>query len=665
MSESQRNQVFISYSHKDADWLEKLKIHLAPLVRRKMVSVWSDSEIKPGDRWREEIANALTNAQVAVLLVGPNFLASDFISEQELPPLLEAAKKQGVIILWIAVSASLYMETEIAAYQATNDPSQPLDTLSPSALNMELVKICKEIKLATIHKAAESWKARIFISYKREIEPDETIARQVFEALKKDNHDVFIDQKSILLGESWPTRIDDELRRCDFLVTLLSAQSVHSEMMQGEIKKVHQIAKEQEGHPTILPIRVAYRDRLDYPLNLYLDHINCAFWESDADTPQLISDIKHAISAGVFNTKPEGEADLSEASSQSKEVSRPLPYARPVPLEQPGGTMDVQSAFYIERSTDIVATRAIQREGVTVTIKGPRQVGKSSLLKRVIESAAAEGKQVVFLDFQQIDSSTLKDPDKFFRQFCAWITYELKLSGPLEEFWELPLGNNLRCTYYMQDYLLKELKEPWVLAMDEVERMFNADFRSDFFGMLRSWHNSRTQNSVWQKLDLVLVTSTEPYLLIENLTQSPFNVGEIADLEDFSFSQVNELNQRHGEPLRAGEVQNLVGLVGGHPYLVRRALYLIASERITFSELLGTSTNDYGPFGDHLRTMLLHIYDKKDLAQALLQVIRNNKCQDERVYFRLRGAGLVRRQGGLVVPRCNLYASYFKEHLNV
>jgi hypothetical protein len=327
--------------------------------------------------------------------------------------------------------------------------------------------------------------------------------------------------------------------------------------------------------------------------------------------------------------------------------------------------MDVQSKFYVERTTDKVAIRAIQREGVTITIKGPRQVGKSSLLKRVIESAAVTDKRVVFLDFQQIDGSTLKDPDKFFRQFCAWITYELKLSGKLDEFWDLPLGNNLRCTYYMQDYLLKEIKKPWVLAMDEVERMFNADFRSDFFGMLRSWHNSRTQDSVWQKLDLVLVTSTEPYLLIENLTQSPFNVGEIADLEDFSPSQVIELNERHGGPLRVGEVRNLMELVGGHPYLVRRGLYLIASERTTTANLLGRSSNDYGPFGDHLRTMLLHIYDKKDLAQALIQVIRNNQCPDERIFFRLRGAGLVRREGSLVVPRCNLYASYFKEHLHV
>jgi transcriptional regulator with XRE-family HTH domain len=333
-------------------------------------------------------------------------------------------------------------------------------------------------------------------------------------------------------------------------------------------------------------------------------------------------------------------------------------------LEPPEGTMDPQSAFYVVRPADALAQATITQPGVTITIKGPRQMGKSSLLYHTMQTASGAGKQVVLLDFQLFDQAALVSAEVFLRQFCAWISYELGVEDRVDATWRLPLSNIQRCTSYLKKEVLPQVEHALVLAMDEVDRVFDTPFRSDFFGMLRSWHNTRQAASVWKRLDLVLVTSTEPYQFVENLNQSPFNVGCIIDLEDFTPAQVHDLNVRHGTPLTPGEEERLMSLVGGQPYLVRRALYLVAAGQRTAPGLFTAATSEQGPFGDHLRHHLFRLQEQPELVAGLRQVLQAHTCPDERVFFRLRGAGLVRREGTAVVPRYPLYAAYFHEHLH-
>jgi hypothetical protein len=140
-----RDSVFISYSHRDAEWMERLTTHLKPMVRKGTISTWTDTQIKPGSRWREEIETALHSASVAVLLVSADFLASDFITENELPVLLKKAGSKELTIFWLAVRPSSYMLTEISNYQAASDPSRPLTSLGPAEQEMVLVEVCAKI----------------------------------------------------------------------------------------------------------------------------------------------------------------------------------------------------------------------------------------------------------------------------------------------------------------------------------------------------------------------------------------------------------------------------------------------------------------------------------------------------------------------------------------
>lgn len=503
-------------------------------------------------------------------------------------------------------------------------------------------------------------KPRLFLSYKPDVAADAAVALAVYQALSAD-FDIFIDRNTSV-DAGWAEDIERELSRADFLITFLSATAIQSEMIAAEIAKAHQLGQNAGGRPVILAVRLAYREPFPYPLSTYLSPANWDFWQSDQDTPRLIQSLRQAVSGGGLMIDEKERAGFLRAT-QPGHRPPPQPAAQPSQLEAPEGTMNPESAFYIERPADRIALATIARQGATLTIKAPRQMGKSSLLLHTINAAAKAGKRVAFLDFQLFDRDALENADTFFKQFCYWLTDELGLENRVDEYWQMPLGNSQRCTRYLSRHLLKTLNAPLLVAMDEVEIIFESDFRSDFFGMLRSWHNMRLSGAVWKNLDLALVTSTEPYQFIDNLNQSPFNVGEVIELTDFTPDQLADLNRRHKSPLNASQEQQLFDLLGGHPYLSRRALYLIAGKRITVAELFRRAAEDYGPFGDHLRHHLFLLQGKTELVAGLRQILSAGTCPDERLFFRLRGAGLVKREDQTVTPRCRLYAEFFQRYL--
>ncbi|HNC61997.1 MAG TPA: FxSxx-COOH system tetratricopeptide repeat protein [Rhodocyclaceae bacterium] len=141
-----RDQVFISYSHRDAAWLERLQVYLAPFERRGQLRRWDDTLIAPGERWAQEINEALGRARVAVLLVSAQFLASDFIARVELPRLLGAAEDQGVAILPLVIDwCNFERIPELAQFQSLNPPSQPLETMSESDAKAVLARLAAAV----------------------------------------------------------------------------------------------------------------------------------------------------------------------------------------------------------------------------------------------------------------------------------------------------------------------------------------------------------------------------------------------------------------------------------------------------------------------------------------------------------------------------------------
>jgi formylglycine-generating enzyme required for sulfatase activity/cellulose biosynthesis protein BcsQ len=147
-SSDQRHQLFISYSHVDRKWVVRLQTMIRPLVRSHGLLLWDDSQISPGAKWREEIETALDASKVALLLVSSDFLASEFVTNSELPQLLAAAEEEGLRILWVPVRPSLVSLTPIYAYQALLDPGRPLASMKSVEQDEALLDIAQAIAMA-------------------------------------------------------------------------------------------------------------------------------------------------------------------------------------------------------------------------------------------------------------------------------------------------------------------------------------------------------------------------------------------------------------------------------------------------------------------------------------------------------------------------------------
>jgi len=139
--------LFISYSHKNERWLERLEVHLKPLHLNGKIDVWSDKRLNPGDDWTREIKAALARAEVAVLLVSADFLASDFIVAVELTSLLQLAERQSCKVIPIIVGSCLFSSIkDLQHFQAINSPGKPLEGMKKAKQEEVLCQVALAIE---------------------------------------------------------------------------------------------------------------------------------------------------------------------------------------------------------------------------------------------------------------------------------------------------------------------------------------------------------------------------------------------------------------------------------------------------------------------------------------------------------------------------------------
>jgi serine/threonine protein kinase/class 3 adenylate cyclase len=481
----------------------------------------------------------------------------------------------------------------------------------------------------------------VALLYKRNCEPDEKILKLLEEQLRRCGYPVFVD-RHMQVGMEWAREIERRVSSAYAVVALLSATAVNSEMLAYEVQIAHEAAQ-KTGRPLILPVRINFEGTLPGPLASILDGIQYAHWQGPQDNQSLLSGITESLQ------RP------------------PKPGPRRSGLEMVGGAVPADSRFYIVRPTDEEFFEALARKDSIVLIKGARQMGKSSLMARGLQEARKAGSKVILTDFQKLNAAHLESVEKLFLALAEWIAEQLDMDVVPADVWNPRRGPSMNFERFLKREVLAKFSQSMVWGIDEVDRLFTCNFGSEVFGLFRSWHNERSLDPTgpWQKLTLAIAYATEAHMFITDMNQSPFNVGTRLVLADFTPLQLQELNRRYGSPLRRqSELDQFYELVAGQPYLTRRGLHELASRNLSFPDFENQAARDEGPFGDHLRRLLVSLAEDPALCHLVREMLSGRHTAPVEVFYRLRSSGLVSGESARdMKPRCKLYELYLARHL--
>jgi hypothetical protein len=483
---------------------------------------------------------------------------------------------------------------------------------------------------------------KLVVVYRRHAKPDDQVLVMLEDALIAEGHDVFID-RHLKIGVEWATAIEEKIRAADGVIAIVSDAAMGSEMLEYELETAFDEHRKR-GKPYILPVRIGAEKIVEGPAGVYINGFNFSVWLSPNDNQKVIDEIKAAIS------------------------EEPKPVITDRHLEPVGGAVPPDSPFYAERLTDAEFGKAVRAHESIILVKGPRQMGKTSLIGRGAKFVRDQGWRHVSTDFQKLSTSQMGSDDSFYRLLAATLARQLKFKYDFAEEWIDVFGANMNLDNFVRS-LLESSENPLVWFMDEGDKLFGLPYASDFFGLVRSWHNSRATEpgGPWSRFTVVIGYATEAHLFIQDLNQSPFNVGRHVLLQPFNIDQIWDLNGRYGNPLqRKAEAEALSNLVGGQPFLTRRALDVLARGQMDFSTLMATADRDDGAFGDHLKRILISVTQLPSVLSALKESLTSPVMTTQTDGFqRLLASGVLKQaEGSQVVLACELYRRYLSVHVS-
>lgn len=389
-------------------------------------------------------------------------------------------------------------------------------------------------------------------------------------------------------------------------------------------------------------------------------------WRDIADLSYTIPLTTKTKSQGIALTSTPEKKQLDSPTLAIADNNKPtLPQSTTIPF--PEGVVAPDSIFYQNRDNiESICYETVLKPASLIRIKAPKLMGKTSLIMKILAHAQSNNCHAVYLNLSSVDKNIVTDLDKFLRWLCVVVGKQLGLDNQLNNYWDTEiLGSNGNCTAYFEEYLLSEIACPVVLALDEVDRIFPyTHVVEDFLGMLRSWHEKGKISRIWPNLRLIMAHSTEVYISLD-LNQSPFNAGVPIELLELNTQQVQNLATLHQLDLSEKAITKLIDILGGHPYLIRLALYHISCNLLDLETLLANAAKESGIYSHHLRRYLETLQQKPSLAASFKQVVNANEPVNlnPMQIYQLYSMGLIKLKDNQVIPRCNLYREYFSRVL--
>ncbi|MGB3493105.1 MAG: AAA-like domain-containing protein [Elainellaceae cyanobacterium] len=472
--------------------------------------------------------------------------------------------------------------------------------------------------------------------------------------------------RKISAGTEWAQEIDDKLNSAGIILLLVSDHFLASDYCY-DVEMKRAIERHDAGEAIVVPIILKPVDWSGAPFGKLQafpkDAKPVTKWSNrDEAFLNIARGIREAAQALLTQLQEKQTIATSSVVSTSTIAPTASTYTK---WEELGGQVPLDSLFYIERPPiESHCYEAIQKPGALIRVKAPRQMGKSSLTIRILQHAERQGYRSTWLYLPSAGEQNLSSLDNFLKWLCERVTRKLRLPSKVEEYWNGMTSSSDRCTDYFELYLLEELNAPFTLYLDEVDEIFKYPaIASDFFGLLRSWHEESKINPIWHNLRLVITHSEEVYIPL-NINQSPFNVGMSVDLPPLTPVQLTDLVQRHGLSWSEVELKDFTAMVGGHPFLARVGLQYLARGELTLAQFLEVAPTQAWKFASHLSRHLGNLKERH-LIDAMQQVIYSTQPVLLPIWeaSKLDNMGLVRFSGNDVVPLCELYRQYFKQVL--
>jgi transcriptional regulator with XRE-family HTH domain len=335
--------------------------------------------------------------------------------------------------------------------------------------------------------------------------------------------------------------------------------------------------------------------------------------------------------------------------------------------EDEGENRAADLSKYVERPpVEQLCLETVSQAGSLLRIKSAKGMGKTLLVDRILSQVDKRRYKTVSFSFLQASKRIISDLDRLLSWFALIISKKLGLANLFQEKWQEGLGI-YSCTAYFEDHLLKKLDKPLILVLEEIDSLFvYASVADDFLSLFRLWHEEAKNNNTWQKLHLIITYSTENYVPADLNTSPLINVGTEILLPDFTPEQVLTLANKYQANLGKDELQKIINLVGGHPYLIQKALYAITQKQLSLADFEQTAATEAGIYGDHLRGHLLNLQEHPNLAAGMKKVVESSSPVDlgATINWQLHSLGLVNFVQNAVQPRYPLYSDYFRYRLS-